>query len=66
MSDAKSSLVLYTATTPNGFPITYLLEELKALYPENTTLSNYEVVKMSIRDADIGKARVLVLVIYHM
>ncbi|KZS91877.1 glutathione S-transferase [Sistotremastrum niveocremeum HHB9708] len=49
MSDNK--LTLYTLPTPNGIAVSILLEELKAAYggPE------YEVVKMSISDADIGK-----------
>ncbi|KAI5121972.1 hypothetical protein M0805_002042 [Coniferiporia weirii] len=48
---SSASIKLYTAATPNGWAPSILLEELKAVYsgPE------YEVVLMSIRDADIGK-----------
>jgi len=49
MSD---KVTLYTATTPNGYPISILLEELKDI---GSLPGGYEVVKMSIRDADIGK-----------
>ncbi|EJD05221.1 glutathione S-transferase [Fomitiporia mediterranea MF3/22] len=50
-TQSNKPVVLYTAPTPNGWPQSILLEELKAVYggPE------YEVVQMSIRDADIGK-----------
>ncbi|KAH8801850.1 glutathione S-transferase [Flagelloscypha sp. PMI_526] len=42
----SSSLTLYTAPTPNGHPIAIFLEELGV---------PYDVVRMSISDADIGK-----------
>ena len=46
------SVHLYTAPTANGFPISIFLEELK----DHSLLPNgYEVTKMSISDADIGK-----------
>jgi len=50
-ANSNKSLILYTAPTPNGWVPTILLEELKAVYgtPE------YEIVKLSIKDADIGK-----------
>ncbi|EMD31389.1 hypothetical protein CERSUDRAFT_119781 [Gelatoporia subvermispora B] len=44
-------VVLYTQGTPNGFPISVFLEELKEKYGG----PDYEAVAMSIRDADIGK-----------
>jgi len=43
-------ITLYTVNTPNGIVVTILLEELKAAGGPD-----YEIVKMSIRDADIGK-----------
>jgi len=46
------SVHLYTAPTPNGHPISILLEELKA---RDLLPNGYEVTKMSISDADIGK-----------
>ncbi|EJD05215.1 glutathione S-transferase [Fomitiporia mediterranea MF3/22] len=48
-SDAQ--IVLYTQTTPNGIVPAIFLEELKAKYGQ----PDYDVVSMSIRDADIGK-----------
>jgi len=45
-------VVLYSVPTPNGVPITVILEELKAVYGGSP---DYDVVKMSISDADIGK-----------
>jgi len=46
------SVHLYTAPTATGFPISIFLEELK----DRSLLPNgYEVTKMSISDADIGK-----------
>jgi len=44
-------IVLYTFPTPNGIVASIFLEELKAVYGG----PDYEAVKMSIRDADIGK-----------
>jgi glutathione S-transferase len=46
------SVHLYTYPTPNGQPIAILLEELKA---RSLLPNGYEVTKMSISDADIGK-----------
>ncbi|KAI0084930.1 glutathione S-transferase [Irpex rosettiformis] len=44
-------IVLYTGATPNGHAPAILLEELKAAYG----IPDYEAVKMSMSDADIGK-----------
>ena len=33
MSDSTKPLLLYTAPTPNGFPISFFLEDLKAINP---------------------------------
>ncbi|KZS91878.1 glutathione S-transferase [Sistotremastrum niveocremeum HHB9708] len=49
MSDSK--LTLYGLPTPNGITASIFLEELKAAYGG----PDYEFVKMSISDADIGK-----------
>lgn len=46
------SVHLYTAGTANGYPISILLEELKA---SGQLPDGYEFTKMSISDADIGK-----------
>ena len=46
------SVTLYTFATPNGVPISILLEELKAA---GKLPNGYEAKKLSIRDADIGK-----------
>jgi len=54
MSD-KPAITLYTAGTPNGYAASIFLEALKAAYPDNPDLKSYEVVKLSISDADIGK-----------
>ncbi|PPQ81001.1 hypothetical protein CVT26_003680 [Gymnopilus dilepis] len=51
----KPAITLYTAGTANGYPISIFLEALKAAYPDNPDLKSYEVVKLSISDADIGK-----------
>jgi len=48
---STSKLVLYSVPTPNGVAASILLEELKAAYGG----PDYETVKMSIMDADIGK-----------
>ncbi|KAF5364186.1 hypothetical protein D9756_000690 [Leucocoprinus leucothites] len=40
------SILLYTFTTPNGYPISILLEELKAVYPGKI---DYEVKTLDIR-----------------
>lgn len=45
-------LHLYTTATPNGYPISIFLEELKA---SGQLPEGYEFTKMSISDADIGK-----------
>jgi glutathione S-transferase len=45
-------LTLYSFPTPNGVASSILLEELKSI---GSLPGGYEVVKMSIRDADIGK-----------
>jgi glutathione S-transferase len=45
-------LTLYSYPTPNGVAASIILEELKAI---GSLPGGYEVVKMSIRDADIGK-----------
>jgi len=50
-TEAKKDLILYTQGTPNGFCASIYLEELKHAYGG----PDYEVVPMSIRDADIGK-----------
>ncbi|KAI0798569.1 glutathione S-transferase [Irpex lacteus] len=44
-------IVLYTAGTPNGHATSILLEELKAAYGT----PDYEAIRMSLSDADIGK-----------
>jgi len=44
-------VVLYTFGTPNGWPISIILEELKDAYGG----PDYEPVTMSIRDGEIGK-----------
>jgi len=49
---ATMSVHLYTAPTPNGHPISIFLEELKS---RNLLPNGYQVTKMSISDADIGK-----------
>ena len=46
------SIHLYTAPTVNGFTASILLEELKAA---GKLPNGYEVTKLSIKDADIGK-----------
>ena len=46
------SVHLYTAPTPNGFPISILLEELKEI---ESLPDGYEYTRLSISDADIGK-----------
>ena len=51
----KPAITLYTAGTANGYPISIFLEALKAAYPDNPDLKSYEVVKLSISEADIGK-----------
>jgi glutathione S-transferase len=56
----SEKLTLYTAPTPNGHPISAFLEELKLAYPDNQTLANYEAVRLSISDADIGKVHLQV------
>lgn len=50
-TNTDKPVVHYTAPTPNGWVPAILLEELKAVYGG----PDYETVKMSIRDADIGK-----------
>jgi glutathione S-transferase len=45
-------LTLYSYATPNGVAASIILEELKAI---GSLPGGYEVVKMSPRDADIGK-----------
>ena len=43
---SSPEVTLYTAATPNGHPISMLLEELNV---------PYKVAKISLSDADIGK-----------
>ena len=43
MSESQKSFLLYAAPTPNGYPISAFLEELKAIYPG----IDYEYVFMS-------------------
>ncbi|TCD62730.1 glutathione S- transferase, nitrogen catabolite repression regulator [Steccherinum ochraceum] len=50
-TQSDKPIVLYTQSTPNGYPISVFLEELKEKYGG----PDYEPVNMSIRDADIGK-----------
>ena len=50
---SDKDIVLYSVPTPNGIPITAMLEELKLVY--GASAPSYEVVRMSISDADIGK-----------
>lgn len=50
-AQSDKPVVLYTLGTPNGVVISILLEELKATYGG----PDYDAVKLSIRDADIGK-----------
>ena len=50
-TQSDKPVVLYTQGTPNGWPISVFLEELKEKYGS----PDYESVAMSIRDADIGK-----------
>lgn len=50
-TQSDKPVVLYTQGTPNGVPISVLLEELKEKYGG----PDYEPVAMSIRDSDIGK-----------
>ncbi|KDR77592.1 hypothetical protein GALMADRAFT_155444 [Galerina marginata CBS 339.88] len=52
---SKPAITLYTTATPNGVCASIFLEALKAAYPDTADLKAYDVVKMSIRDADIGK-----------
>jgi len=44
MSDSTKPLVLYTAPTPNGLPISFFLEDLKAINP----IVDYDFVKINI------------------
>jgi len=48
---SEKSVVLYTHSTPNGWPMSIFLEELKAQYGS----PDYEAVPMSASDKDIGK-----------
>ncbi|KAJ3572461.1 hypothetical protein NP233_g3063 [Leucocoprinus birnbaumii] len=43
---SEQPILFYTWTTPNGYPISILLEELKAVYPGKI---NYEVKPLDIR-----------------
>jgi hypothetical protein len=43
MSESQKRFLLYAAPTPNGYPISAFLEELKAIYPG----IDYECVFMS-------------------
>ncbi|KIJ24591.1 hypothetical protein M422DRAFT_39101 [Sphaerobolus stellatus SS14] len=52
---SKPAITLYSYPTPNGVCVSIFLEALKSVYPDNADLNSYEVVKMSIRDADIGQ-----------
>ncbi|KAL0565359.1 Glutathione S-transferase 2 [Marasmius crinis-equi] len=49
MSSNNNKVTLYTAGTPNGHPISILLEELKV---------PYKPVKVSISDAEAGKVEI--------
>lgn len=51
----SKAITLYSYPTPNGVCASSFLEALKAEYPDNADLNSYEAVKMSVRDADIGK-----------
>ncbi|KAI0799587.1 glutathione S-transferase [Irpex lacteus] len=50
-AQSDKEVVLYTLGTPNGVVVSIFLEELKAAYGG----PDYDAVKLSIRDADIGK-----------
>ncbi|KAI0085543.1 glutathione S-transferase [Irpex rosettiformis] len=50
-AQSDKEVVLYTLGTPNGLVVSIFLEELKAAYGG----PDYDAIKLSIRDADIGK-----------
>jgi len=50
---SEKPIVLYSTTTGNGISVSILLEELKEAYGNDAP--EYDAVKMSIKDADIGK-----------
>jgi len=50
-TQSDKPVVLYTQTTPNGIAASVYLEELKEKYGA----PDYEAVRMSLSDADIGK-----------
>jgi glutathione S-transferase len=48
MSTHRNPLVLYTVPTPNGLPISFFLEDLKAINPPATV--DYDVRKISFQN----------------
>jgi glutathione S-transferase len=52
---ASKSITLYTAGTPNGHCVSILLAELAHAYPDNPVLRDYDAIKLSTSDKDIGK-----------
>jgi glutathione S-transferase len=48
-------LTLYSLPTPNGQAASIFLFQLRRAYPNNETLKNLKMVKMSAADKDIGK-----------
>ncbi|KAF8891604.1 hypothetical protein CPB84DRAFT_1826222 [Gymnopilus junonius] len=56
MSSKRTMFYLHKSIVMgNRFSLSIFLESLKAAYPDNPDLKSYEVVKLSISDADIGK-----------
>ncbi|TCD70590.1 glutathione S- transferase, nitrogen catabolite repression regulator [Steccherinum ochraceum] len=53
---SNKPVILYSETTPNGIVVSAYLEELKDKYGA----PDYEAIKLSIRDADIGKVHLQV------
>ncbi|KAI0337712.1 glutathione S-transferase [Trametopsis cervina] len=53
MAEQPHKIVVYAAHTPNAFVVPLYLHELQLAYPEKNI--EFEYVKMSISDADIGK-----------
>jgi len=48
MSVSTKPLVLYTVPTPNGVPISFLLEDLKAINPTGSV--DYDVEKVNLKE----------------
>ncbi|KAI0337714.1 glutathione S-transferase [Trametopsis cervina] len=53
MAEQSNKIIVYSTHTPNGFVVPLYLHELQLAYPEKNI--EYEYVKLSISDADIGK-----------